>query len=88
MIIASLVHAFERAGREAQMLETAGILEAVVGEESAHGTFVAAVLGSSEDAIATAIAHLGPAGTSIRDAGRAVEPAQRANRIYALIYTD
>jgi tetratricopeptide (TPR) repeat protein len=88
MIVASLVHAFERAGREPQMLETAGILEALVAEESAHGTFVAAVLGASEIAIAAAIARLGPAGTSIRDAGRAAEPAQRANRIYALIYTD
>lgn len=88
MIVASLVHAFDRAGREPQMLETAGILEALVAEESAHGTFVAAALGASEIAIAAAIARLGPAGTSIRDAGRAVEPARRTNRIYALIYTD
>jgi class 3 adenylate cyclase/predicted ATPase len=88
MIVASLGHAFERAGREPQMLETAGILEALVAEESTHGTFAAAVLGASEIAIAAAIARLGPAGNSIRDAGRAVEPAQRTNRIYALIYAD
>ena len=88
MIVASLVHAFQRAGREPQMLETAGILDALVAEESAHGTFAAAVLGASESAIAAATARLGPAGASIRDAGRAVEPAQRANRVCALIYTD
>jgi class 3 adenylate cyclase/predicted ATPase len=88
MISASLVRVFARAGRERQMLEMAGIVEALAAEEPAHGMLASAAMADAETAITAAIARLGSAGTSIIDAGRAVEPARRVKRICALIYAD
>jgi class 3 adenylate cyclase/predicted ATPase len=86
MILASVVRAFARAGREPEMLETAGMTEALSDEDSASGMFVAAALADSDDAIAAAIERLGAAGEAMLDAGRSVEPAQRVKRVCALIY--
>jgi len=88
MITVSLVRVFARAGRERQMLEMAGMVEALAAGEPAHGMLASAAMADSEPAITAAIERLGSVGTSIIDAGRAVEPAQRVKRICALIYAD
>lgn len=88
LIVACLVRAFAHAGRERQLLEMSGIVEAVGAEDPTNSMLVSAVLADSELAISAALEHLGSEGSSIADAGRAVEPAHRVKRVCALIYAD
>jgi len=72
--------------REREMLEAAGVANALAAERSAHGEFVSAVFAEPEPAVTTAIERLGPPAQSIFDAGRSREPGQRVKRLCALIY--
>jgi hypothetical protein len=87
-VIVSLVRAFRRAGSEAEMLETVGIVEACMEEEPAYRRYAEVVLSDSQSAIKDAIRRLGPAATALLEAGQAVEPAQRVKRTLTLINAD
>ncbi len=84
----NLVRALARAGREAEMLEVAGMVEAIAAESTADGIELPQVLAERQPPVTEALVRLGPAAEALFAAGKAVEPAARTKRICALIYTD
>lgn len=81
----ALVRAFRRAGMDPEMLETAGIATAFTEQDPTDRMFAETALSDSRSAIDDAIRRLGPAGTSLFDAGQATEAAQRVKRILTLL---
>ena len=84
--VVSLLRTFARAGDEREMLETAGMAQALADEWSEQGIDVPAAFADPEPAVAPALARLGPEGEVIFEAGRSTEPTQRVKRLCALIY--
>ncbi len=84
----NLVRALARAGREAEMLEVAGIVEAIADESAADGIELPQVLAERQPPVTEALARLGPPAEAVFAAGKALEPRARTKRICALIYTD
>jgi hypothetical protein len=79
----NLVTALARAGREREMIEVAGIVEAIAAERSTHG--MAAMLDERYPAVRDGLARLGPEGEAILAAGVALEPSARVKRVCTLL---
>jgi len=79
----NLVTALARAGREREMIEVAGIVEAIAAERSTHG--MAAMLDERYPAVRDALARLGPEGEAILAAGAALEPSACVKRVCTLL---
>ncbi|HZU59583.1 MAG TPA: hypothetical protein VE983_01365, partial [Solirubrobacteraceae bacterium] len=84
--VISLLRALARAGREREMLETAGIARSLADEWSKHGFEVPAPFNDPEPAVTAALERLGPEGEAIFQTGHSIEPSQRVKRLCALIY--
>ncbi len=83
MAAINLMPALARAGRDPEMLELAGIHQAIVAERSTHR--VAALFDERYPFVRQALARLGPEGDAIVATGAALDPSARVKRICALI---
>jgi class 3 adenylate cyclase/predicted ATPase len=84
-VLMNLIPALARAGRAREMLEIAGILNAISTERSQHGLNPADVP-DVQRAVTDALERLGSEGEDILKAGAALEPASWVKRTCALTY--
>jgi class 3 adenylate cyclase/predicted ATPase len=85
--VVNLLGALDRAGRERELLELAGIADAIAAERSEAGMEITD-LHTPPPAVGRALAALGAQGADVFAAGRALEPAARVKRICALLYAE
>jgi class 3 adenylate cyclase/predicted ATPase len=87
VVVVNLLGALDRAGRERELLELAGIADAIASERSAAGLEITD-LHTPPPTVGRALAALGDQGAEVFAAGRALEPAARVKRICALLYEE